>query len=136
MTRKAKPVTIAPATQDRALSEFGEVLKAIRKSKGISQIEVAKRGGLGRGYLGMIETGERGSRPSRDSVLRVSQGLGATDAERDALLRAAGYPPLDPTVLENARISVEEAILGDPSLRDDHRKILLDMYRTLKDTPH
>lgn len=123
-----------PAPQQR--SPFAELVREIRRSKGLSQIEVARRGGLGRGYLGMIETGARGERPSRDSVLRVANGLGATDEELEALLRSAGYPPLARDLLDGMALTVEEAIKADPKLREDHRRILLATYRALRDTPH
>jgi len=84
----------------------------------------------------MVETGARGERPSRDSVLRVAKGLDATDDELEALLRSAGYPPLDRALLDGMALTVEEAIKADPKLREDHRRLLLAMYRTLRDTPH
>src|SRR4051794_661677 len=73
------------------LSPFGELVLAIRTRRGFSQKQVARLGGISPGYVGLIESGERGKRPSRDKVLAIADGLRATDAERTALLRAAGH---------------------------------------------
>ena len=136
MSAKRTALTPPEPPEEPQRSPFAELVREIRRSKGVSQIEVARRGGLGRGYLGMVETGARGERPSRDSVLRVAKGLDATDDELEALLRSAGYPPLDRALLDGMALTVEEAIKADPKLREDHRRLLLAMYRTLRDTPH
>lgn len=41
------------------LKDFGEIIRRIRKNRGLSQEELAFRAGLHRTYIGMIERGEK-----------------------------------------------------------------------------
>jgi len=41
------------------LKSFGEIVRKVRKEKGISQEELAERAGLHRTYIGMIERAEK-----------------------------------------------------------------------------
>lgn len=103
-------------------------MRRIRVARGYSQAEVTQRGGFSNGYLGMIETGQRGSNPSRETVLRVATGLRATDAERNEMLRVAGYPSdLD---VPPASTFVE-AVNTDPVLRADQKRLLIELYASM-----
>lgn len=110
------------------LSAFAQMVKRIRVSRGYSQAAVTARAGLSAGYIGMIENGQRGRRPSHDTVLRLAVGLRATDDEREELLRAAGYQRSDET---GAPLSYEEAVNLDPRLRADQKRVLVDLYTTM-----
>jgi transcriptional regulator with XRE-family HTH domain len=109
-------------------SELGVLARRIRESRGYAVADVATRGHLSEGTVSGIETGSRGKRPHRDTVLKLATGLRATDDERDELLRVAGYQV--PTDLPVAP-TVEQAINTDPQLRSDHKRVLLDLYRAL-----
>lgn len=109
------------------LREFSALAVEIRLRKGLTQREVAHNGGLSVGYVGMIEKGWRGTRPSRRYVLKLADGLRATPAERDRLLLAAGFPlagPMKPP-------TYEQVVARDPRLRPDQREALIVMYRTM-----
>jgi transcriptional regulator with XRE-family HTH domain len=45
--------------QDDPRARFGERLRSLRSTKGISQEELAARSGLNRTYVGSVERGER-----------------------------------------------------------------------------
>lgn len=110
------------------LSPFGELVLQIRKRRGFSQKQVARQGGVSPGNIGLIERGERGKRPSRDTVLAIADGLRATPAERAALLHAAGFEGRVPAGEQFP--GVVEAINADPRLRSDQRDSLIAVYRS------
>ena len=58
------------------LKQFGNHLKSIRISKGLSQSELAFRGSFDRNYIGMVERGVRN--PSLKSLFRIAQSLDIT----------------------------------------------------------
>jgi transcriptional regulator with XRE-family HTH domain len=108
-------------------SPFGALVHRIRAQRGYSLAAVAARAGLAESYIQMIEKGKRGSKPSKDTVISLAQGLKATDDERAELLRLGGHPlaedlPVTPTV--------EEAVNTDSRLRADQKRVLLELYRT------
>ena len=55
------------------LKQFGEKVKNLRKSKGWSQEELAKRSGLHRTYIGSIERSERNV--SLINIERIAKAL-------------------------------------------------------------
>lgn len=112
------------AKEDRVLSPFARRVAELRSLRGYSQQTVARAGAFSPGYIGSIESGDRGRRPSRDMVLKVAKGLKATAAETDELLRLAGYV----TVSVPGRVSFASVVNADPRLRSDQRRILLDLY--------
>lgn len=115
-------------TPDRSPSRFAVLVRHLRKMKGMSQAEVADRGGFARGYLGLVESGKRGERPARDTVMRVAQGLIATPEEEAALLQSAGFPVADGALPMTSTI---DAIRADPALTPSQRQIMIDLYRAL-----
>ncbi len=61
------------------LTEFGETIRAIRKSKGWSQEELAEASGLHRTYIGSIERGEQNV--SLKNIKRLADALGVPLAD-------------------------------------------------------
>lgn len=108
-------------------SPFGKLAKQIREARGYSVAQVADRGGLSEGTVSGVETGARGQRPARDTVLRLATGLRATDDERDELLRRAGWP-VDTDLPPSP--DFEQAVNSDPRLRADQKTVLLSLYQT------
>lgn len=76
----------------RAGRGFHELLRAYRARSGLSQVRLAAAAGIDRSFLSRLENGQRW--PSRVVVLRLARPLGLDDADRAALLMAAGYSPL------------------------------------------
>lgn len=57
----------------KILREFGEKVKTLRKAKGWTQEELAKRAGLHRTYIGSIERSERNV--SLVNIQRIAKAL-------------------------------------------------------------
>jgi transcriptional regulator with XRE-family HTH domain len=70
---------------------FGNLLKAWRQTRRLSQLETALNCGVSQRHLSFIESGR--SRPSREMVLRLAEGLGVPMRDCNSLLSAAGYAP-------------------------------------------
>lgn len=66
---------------------LGEKLRELRKNKGWTQEEVAKRTSLGRGYIAQLERNIV-ARPSADTFLKIAQAFNINERE---LYQAAGY---------------------------------------------
>ena len=62
---------------NRELSnKFGELIKQIRKEKGISQEELGFRSNVHRTYIGMIERGEKNI--TLENIEKIANGLGVS----------------------------------------------------------
>lgn len=59
------------------LEALAAAARTIRARKGLSQAEVARRGGLGRHYVGQIERGR--ANPTHTHLDRLARGLGLRD---------------------------------------------------------
>jgi len=60
-------------THKHILRKFGQKLQKVRKSKGISQEDLAASLSLHRNYIGMIERGERN--PTVRTLYKLAQAL-------------------------------------------------------------
>jgi transcriptional regulator with XRE-family HTH domain len=67
---------MAAKQSDNFLKRFGETVRAVRESLGISQEELAARCKLHRTYVAGVERGIRN--PSLKSIKKVAEGLGLT----------------------------------------------------------
>jgi transcriptional regulator with XRE-family HTH domain len=79
-----------PAGASRA--SIGELLRAWRRRRSLSQLELALEADVSSRHVSFLETGR--SRPSREMVLRLAEHLDIPLRERNRLLLAAGYAPL------------------------------------------
>lgn len=105
-------------------TEFGALLRSMRIAKALSQAEVAARAGVSAGYVGLIETGDRGDRPKLDIVKRIGQAVEATVPEMEALLRATSFlAPNDPLIPEGQLTEIE-VIEGSRRLSKSQKVIL------------
>lgn len=71
---------------------FAGELRRWRKARRISQLELALWAGTTQRHVSYLEQGR--SQPSRAMVLRLTESLGLSLRERNALLLAAGYAPV------------------------------------------
>jgi transcriptional regulator with XRE-family HTH domain len=78
------------STQDRPA--IGELLRAWRRRRSLSQLELALNAEVSSRHVSFVETGR--ARPSREMVLHLAEHLGVPLRERNGLLLAAGYAPL------------------------------------------
>ncbi|MET8569780.1 helix-turn-helix transcriptional regulator [Streptomyces sp. NPDC004783] len=94
----------------------GQLLRAWRVRRRISQLELALRADSSARHISFIETGR--ARPSEEMVLRLAERLDVPMRERNALLLAAGYAPhypetpLDDPSLDALRAGMERLIRG------------------------
>jgi transcriptional regulator with XRE-family HTH domain len=70
-------------------SEFGNLLRHWRRTRAVSQLELANRAGVSTRHLSFLETGRCG--PSRGTVLQLGRALDLPRAETDRLLLLAGH---------------------------------------------
>jgi transcriptional regulator with XRE-family HTH domain len=82
--QRAEPVVAAPRA-----SEFGTLLRHWRRSRAISQLELAKLANVSTRHLSFLETGRCG--PSRSTVLELARVLEIPRSETERLLIVAGY---------------------------------------------
>jgi predicted ATPase/transcriptional regulator with XRE-family HTH domain len=93
---------------------FGDRLRRLREAAGFSQEELAERAGLSANAISALERGER-KRPYPDTLRRLGEALGLTDAARAEL--AAALRPGDPAPGERSgAASIPMAALpGEPT---------------------
>ncbi len=56
------------------------MLKSLREQKGLTQVHLAEKAGIGQPYLAMIESGER-KNPTVEVLKRLAKALGVTVGE-------------------------------------------------------
>ena len=95
---------------------FGELLRAWRQQRRISQLDLAGDAGVSARHLSFVETGR--SQPSREMVLHLAKQLEIPLREQNELLLAAGYAPsfpkrsFDNPDLHAAKTAVELILRG------------------------
>jgi transcriptional regulator with XRE-family HTH domain len=88
--RVAVDMAVAHAPAGRA--SIGELLRAWRHRRSLSQLELALEADVSSRHVSFLETGR--AKPSREMVLRLAEHLDIPLRERNRLLVAAGYAPL------------------------------------------
>ncbi|GAA1527650.1 helix-turn-helix domain-containing protein [Kribbella lupini] len=87
--------------------EFPEALRAVRRGRRLSQLELALRSGTTQRHLSFLESGR--SQPGRGLVVRLGESMELSLRERNELLLAAGFAPVYP-----------RTSLDDPALAHVH----------------
>jgi UTP--glucose-1-phosphate uridylyltransferase len=82
----------AEGHSNKGHGHVGQLLQAAREAAGLSRSALARHAGLDTSYIYRIEVGDR--RPSRESILAVSEVVGAGSEEINRWLVAASYAPL------------------------------------------
>ncbi len=73
--------------------EFGVLLKGLREARRVSQSKLAERADFDHSYVSRLESGTR--MPTGEAVDRLSEALGLSRPEQDALRASAGFLPHD-----------------------------------------
>ena len=97
------PTQLARDTPTLPAAPFGEHLRAWRRRRRLSQLDLAEEAEISTRHLSYVETGR--ANPSREMVLRLTSTLDVPLRERNIFLAAAGYAPL-----------YRESRLDDPAL--------------------
>jgi transcriptional regulator with XRE-family HTH domain len=103
-------------TATETMPQFSTELRRWRRSRRISQLELATRAGTTQRHLSYVEQGR--SRPGRTMVLRLAESLELSLRERNALLLTAGYAPvfpesrLDDDTLSPVRDALHQILVG------------------------
>ena len=109
---------------DRSISEL---LNALYDKKDISKAALARKAGMSEVYLHQVFSGRR--KPSRDKLLCLCVGLGATLDETQRLLRQALYGQLYPRSRRDAIIAY--GILHRMPLGEINDKLFAENEKTL-----
>ncbi|GLW90528.1 helix-turn-helix domain-containing protein [Actinokineospora globicatena] len=89
-------------------SSIGALLREWRRTRDISQLDLASRTDISARHLSFVETGR--SAPSRDMVLRLAEQLDVPLRDRNRMLLAAGYAPaFSESALDTPRMGVVRA---------------------------
>lgn len=124
MTLTTSETSESIGTSSRA--EFGKLLRQHRRELGLSQAEVAKRAGVSTGYVGLMETGLRGSRPNEYTVKVIAHALRLSLVETESLLRAGGLLGEDESLL--TQTTIDEAIASDDLLTEGQKDLMRAFY--------
>lgn len=116
----------------RKLSPFGQLIRQMRTTHGWSQAVVARRAGITPGYVGLIETGERGEKPALDIVKRIAQALECTIEETEGLMRAGGHLGPDEHLIDGTRPTIVNMIKADPVLTEEQKHVVIAVYRAYR----
>ncbi len=111
----------------------GELLRAWREHRRLSQLELSIQSGVSTRHLSFVETGR--SKPSRDMVLHLAEELELPLRERNHLLLAAGYAPVyGETALDSPRMSaVRGAVRQVLRGHEPHPAVVVDRAWNLVD---
>lgn len=126
----AKPLADSRSAAARAMAArphldgLGEFVKEQRRSAQLTLRQLADQAGVSNPYLSQIERGLR--RPSAEVLKEIARAL---QISAETLYVRAGF--LDPH--GDGDLSVEGAVLADPALSERHKRLLLDIYRSLRD---
>jgi transcriptional regulator with XRE-family HTH domain len=114
-----------------APTPIGELLRAWRQRRSLSQLELALGADVSARHLSFLETGR--ARPSRDMVIRLSEKLEVPLRERNALLLAAGYAPVYPErSLDSPEMTpVRQALDRFLRSHEPYPAIVVDRYHNL-----
>ena len=103
----------------KKVSPFGEEIKRIRKSKGMSIRSLSEQSGVSHSYISQIENGNRDV-PQPELIKKIANGLGV---DYFFLMRIAGFMNLE---IEKESVNIPELIKTFPI--EDKKQILYD-YR-------
>ena len=104
-----------------------EQLMRFFDEKNVSKAAVSRNGGMSEVYLYQVLSGRRN--PSRDRLVCICVGLGASLEETQTLLKHAGYAQLYPRVKRDAIIS--HGLIHGTELNEINDKLFAENEKTL-----
>ena len=110
-----------------SMDSISELLNALYDKKDISKAALARKAGMSEVYLHQVFSGRR--KPSRDKLLCLCVGLGATLDETQRLLRQAALAEIYPKNKRDAIIGF--GITHQMELSEINDKLFLENEKTL-----
>lgn len=110
-----------------AVQDFAALLAALYDKKDISKAALARRAGISEVYLHQVFSGRRN--PSRDRLVCICAGLGASLEETQTLLKHGGYAQMYPRVKRDAIIS--HGLIHGTELNEINDKLFAENEKTL-----
>ncbi len=122
-------IALAHPTAQRA--SIGDLLRAWRQRRSLSQLELALEADVSSRHVSFLETGR--ARPSREMVLRLAEHLDIPLRERNRLLLAAGYAPLyvERSLQEPAMAPVHQALDRFLRAHEPYPAVVIDRHHNL-----
>ncbi|AWJ82251.1 transcriptional regulator (plasmid) [Azospirillum sp. TSH58] len=120
-----------PSSRTVPRQPVGELLRAWRKRRGFSQLDLACEADVSTRHVSFLETGR--SQPSRTMLLHLAERMDIPLRDRNALLAAAGFAPvfsehrLDDPEMQAARRAVDLVLTG----HEPHPALAVDRHWTL-----
>ena len=110
-----------------ANTNVAELLSQLYEKKTLTKAALARKAGMSEIYLHQVFSGRR--KPSRDRLLCLCIGLGATLEETQRLLKQAGYAQIYPKVKRDAIIS--HGLVHHADLNAINDKLFAENEKTL-----
>lgn len=104
-----------------------DLLESLRERCGLPKAEIARRSGMSEVYLHQVFSGRRN--PSRDRLMALCVGMGASLEEANQLLRQAAYAQLYPRLRRDAIIS--HGLAHRHSLVEINEALFMENEKTL-----
>jgi transcriptional regulator with XRE-family HTH domain len=110
---------------------IGELLRAWRQRRSLSQLELALEADVSSRHVSFLETGR--ARPSREMVLRLADHLEIPLRERNGLLLAAGYAPqyVERSLEEPEMAPIHQALDRFLRAHEPYPAVILDRHYNL-----
>jgi transcriptional regulator with XRE-family HTH domain len=109
----------------RTALAFSAALRRAREAAGLSQRALARASGRTAAYISLLEAGRRA--PERPAVERLTAALRLADAERDALLLAAGYAVAGRGTPVAGPLAGVEALITAGEFAPEQRTLMLSL---------
>jgi transcriptional regulator with XRE-family HTH domain len=124
-------VDMAVANPQSPRASIGDLLRAWRRRRSLSQLELALEADVSSRHVSFLETGR--ARPSREMVLRLAEHLDIPLRERNRLLLAAGYAPLyvERSLEEPQMAPVHQALDRFLRAHEPYPAIVIDRHHNL-----
>ena len=119
--------TSRPTSAIFSESAIAELLLALYNRKQISKAALARMSGMSEVYLHQVFSGRRN--PSRDRLITICIGMGATLEETQSMLKLAGYAEIYPRIRRDAIIGF--GIMHGQELNEINDKLFAEQEKTL-----
>jgi len=106
---------------------LGDFIKAIRKTKKISSVNLSKAIGRSGAYISQIESGKN-KNPDYDSLYEIFKQLGVEEIKIDDYLEHFGYLSPDYIAMDEAYVKQHEEQSNDPEYQEHLNRQQIDSY--------